>query len=47
MADNEQAPLLWAQLPLHRLYILGDIHYNAPNVQAVCEQSGRILVTSQ
>jgi hypothetical protein len=25
---------------------LGDLHYNAPNVQQACEQAGRILVTT-
>lgn len=28
-------------------FVLGDLHYNAPNVQAICEQAGQILVTTQ
>jgi hypothetical protein len=46
-ADNEIAPLLLAQLPAEVRFILGDQHYNAPNVRAVCDQAARILVASQ
>ena len=27
--------------------ILGDLHYNAPNVREVCEQTDRLLVTTR
>jgi hypothetical protein len=47
VADNEIAPALIYELPPEAHFILGDLHYNAPNVQAVCEQTGRILVTTQ
>jgi hypothetical protein len=44
-ADNEPAPALLRELPLEARFVLGDIHYNAPNVRQACAQSGRILVT--
>jgi DDE family transposase len=43
-ADNEVAPLLIEELPPEARFVLGDIHYNAPDVQAACDQSERILV---
>ncbi len=45
-ADNEVAPALIAELPKELRYLLGDRHYNAPNVQEACQSSGRILVAS-
>lgn len=46
-ADNEIAPALIYELPPDARFILGDLHYNAPNVREVCEQTGRILVTTK
>lgn len=47
-ADNKVAPALIRELPLDEdLYVLGDLHYNAPDVREACEQKGRILVTTQ
>jgi hypothetical protein len=46
-ADNEVAPALIQHLPPEACFVLGDLHYNAPNVQIACEQSERILVTPQ
>jgi len=46
-ADNEIAPTLIYELPSEARFILGDLHYNAPNVREVCEQTGRILVTTK
>ena len=45
-ADNEVAPPLLRELPPEARFVLGDRHYNAPNVRAACEQKGRILVAS-
>jgi len=45
VADNELAPSLLADLPAEVRFVLGDLHYNAPNVRAVCDRAGRILVT--
>lgn len=39
-------PLLW-EMPPEVCFLLGDQHYNAPNVQQVCYHTGRELVTSQ
>ncbi|HEX9385057.1 MAG TPA: transposase [Anaerolineales bacterium] len=47
VADNEIAPALIYPLPPEARFVLGDLHYNAPNVQEVCEQTGRLLVTTQ
>lgn len=49
VADNDEQviPALLHDLPPAVRFILGDIHYNAPNVHQLCEQDGRILVTSQ
>jgi hypothetical protein len=49
VADNDEGliPALLHSLPAAARFVLGDIHYNAPNVQQVCEQDGRILITTQ
>ena len=50
MADNEVAPHLIEQLPQQARFVLGDVHYNAPNVREACHQSteeGRFLVASK
>jgi hypothetical protein len=46
-ADNEVAPRLIDELPPLARFVLGDLHYNAPDVQAACDQSERILVVPQ
>jgi len=46
-ADNEVAPVLLAALPAEVRYLLGDLHYNAPNVQETWEVGDRQLVTTQ
>ena len=45
VADNDPAPLLLSELPAEVRFVLGDLHYHAPNVRAACEQDGRLLVT--
>ena len=47
VADNEKAPDLLEELPLHRLYVLGDLHYNTPQLQEHCQRRDRILITTQ
>jgi len=47
VADNTAAPALIGEAPPEMRFLLGDLHYNAPNVQELCAQQGRILVTSQ
>jgi len=46
-ADNERAGDLIIELPTHPLFVLGDLHYNAPNVDDVCFVRGYTLVTTQ
>jgi Transposase DDE domain len=46
-ADNEVAPLLIAELPGEARFVLGDTHYDAPNVREVCAQRSLFLVTSK
>lgn len=47
VADNEAAPALIWELPPEMRYLLGDLHYNAPNVREECDKSQRILVTTR
>ncbi len=46
-ADNEVAPCLIEQLPDEARFVLGDIHYNAPNVRQACQSTQRFLVTTK
>jgi hypothetical protein len=46
-ADNEEAPKLLVELPAEARFVLGDTHYNAPNVRELCERRGRILVATK
>jgi hypothetical protein len=46
-ADNEVAPYLIEQLPDEARFVLGDIHYNAPNVREACQSTQRFLVASK
>jgi Transposase DDE domain len=47
VADNEVAATLLASLPDEVRYVLGDLHYNAPNVRDLCQHDGVMLVASQ
>ncbi len=38
-ADNEVAPHLIEELPGEARFVLGDIHYNAPNVREACAKA--------
>jgi hypothetical protein len=46
VADNDQALSLLPELPTEARFVLGDRHYNAPNVRLACEQTGRLLVAT-
>jgi DDE family transposase len=46
-ADNTIAPQLLAPLPAEVRYVLGDTHYNDPEVRTLCEQSNRALVATR
>jgi hypothetical protein len=45
-ADSEMAPDLVCRLPAEVRYILGDRHYNTPELREQCAEDERILVTS-
>jgi hypothetical protein len=47
VADNEAALPLLDALPAAVRYVLGDRHYNAPDVRAACEGTERALVASR
>jgi plasmid stabilization system protein ParE len=46
-ADNDAAPALIQELPKELRFLLGDRHYNAPNVRELCDERDYLLVTSQ
>jgi hypothetical protein len=46
-ADNEQAPALIRELPAEVRYVLGDVHYNDPELRHLCEEANRFLVTTR
>jgi hypothetical protein len=46
-ADNEIAALLLPELPAEVRFVLGDQHYHAPNVRALCARAGQTLVASR
>lgn len=46
-ADNEQAPALIRELPAEVRYILGDVHYNDPDLRQLCEDADQFLVTTR
>jgi Transposase DDE domain len=47
VADNTGAPRLLEPLPAEVRYVLGDTHYNDPEVRQLCEQSNRALVATR
>jgi len=46
-ADNTVAPALLRELPAEVQYLLGDQHYNAPNVRELCERRDCRVIASQ
>jgi hypothetical protein len=45
--DNEEAPLLLEQLPAEVRYVLGDTHYNTPELRQECHRRGGELVATR
>jgi hypothetical protein len=45
-ADNEIAPQLLVELPPEVRFVLGDTHYNTPELHAECDLRGCVLVAS-
>jgi hypothetical protein len=46
-ADNEEALTLLPDLPAGVRFVLGDQHYADPDLHALCDAQGRVLVTSK
>lgn len=46
-ADNDIAPHLLTQLPAEVRYVLGDQHYNTPDLRAECARHNRELVATR
>jgi hypothetical protein len=46
-ADSAVAPELLCRLSAEVRYVLGDRHYNTPELREQCAEDGRILITSQ
>jgi hypothetical protein len=47
VADSEVAPVLLTQLPAEVRYVLGDQHYNTPELRAECGRHNRELVATR
>lgn len=47
VADNEVAPALIEQLPLEVRFLLGDTHYNTPEIRAQCKRDDRCLIATR
>jgi Transposase DDE domain len=47
VGDNLLAPKLLAELPAEVRYVLGDTHYNDPDVRQACHQRGSELVATR
>ena len=45
--DNEEAPLLLEQLPPEVRYVLGDTHYNTPELRQECQRRSWELVATR
>ncbi len=46
-ADSEVAPALLREVPAEVRFILGDRHYNTPELREDCQLADRLLVTTQ
>ncbi len=47
VADSEPAPDLLREVPAEVRFVLGDRHYNTPDLHELCERDDRLLVTTQ
>ncbi len=47
VADSEPAPALLREVPAEVRFVLGDRHYNTPDLHALCERDDRILVATK
>src|SRR5712692_6927339 len=47
VADSEPAPALLREVPAEVRFVLGDRHYNTPDLHEICNQADRLLVTTR
>ena len=47
VADSEPAPGLLCEVPAEVRFVLGDRHYNTPDLHALCERDDRALVATR
>src|SRR5947199_1080447 len=47
VADTDPAPDLLREVPAEVRFILGDLHYNTPDLSRLCAQDDRLLVTTK
>ena len=47
IADSEPAPALLNEMPADVRFVLGDRHYNTPDLHEFCAQADRLLVTTR
>jgi hypothetical protein len=47
IADNKQAPTLLEELPVDVRFVLGDTHYQDPELQACCATRDRVLIATK
>jgi hypothetical protein len=47
VSDSEPAPDLLREVPAEVRFILGDLHYNTPDLARLCVQDDRLLVTTK
>jgi len=47
VADREPAPALLCEVPTDVRFVLGDRHYNTPDLQALCKGDDRLLVATK
>lgn len=46
VADSEPAPALLAEVPAEVRFVLGDRHYNTPDLHESCQRADRLLVAT-
>ena len=47
ITDSEPAPELLREVPADVRFVLGDRHYNTPDLHEICDQAHRLLVTTK
>ncbi len=47
VTDSDPAPDLLGEVPAEVRFVLGDLHYNIPELRSQCDQQDRLLVTTR